>query len=75
MLGLSLRLAVSSVVRRIAQIGDVAEDLLLTQAEDNIILQNGNFLVRVKPPASLILTQTGDFLVTQADEFIETSSS
>jgi len=75
MLGLSLRLAISSVIRRIAQIEDVAEDLLLTQAEDNIILQNGNFLVRVKPPASLILTQTGDFLVTQADEFIETSSS
>jgi len=74
MLGLALRLAISTV-RRIVQIEDVAQDLLLSQAGDNIILQNGDFLALQEPPAELILLQTGDFLTTQNDQFIETASS
>ena len=75
MLNLALRLAVSTVRRVIEQIEDVAQDLLLSQAGDNIITQNGNFVALSEPPASLILLQTGDFLHTQDNKFIETASS
>ena len=74
MLGLALRLAISTV-RRIVQIEDVAQDLLLSQAGDNIIFQNGDFLALQEPPAQVILLQSGDFLTTQNDQFIETASS
>ena len=74
MLNLALRLAISTV-RRVVQITDVAQDLLLSQAGDNIITQNGDFLALSEPPASLILLQSGDFLHTQDNKFIETASS
>ena len=74
MLNLALRLAVSTV-RRVVQIADVAQDLLLSQAGDNIITQNGDFVALSEPPASLILLQSGDFLHTQDNKFIETASS
>jgi len=74
MLNLALRLAISTV-RRVVQIGDVPQDLLLSQAGDNIILQNGDFLALQDPPAQIILLQSGDFLTTQNDQFIETASS
>ena len=75
MLNLALRLAISTVRRTFEQIEDVAQDLLLSQAGDNIITQNGNFVTLEEPPASLILLQTGDFLHTQDNKFIETASS
>lgn len=75
MLNLALRLAISTVRRTIEQIEDVAQDLLLSQAEDNIITQNGDFVALSEPPAALILLQTGDFLHTQDNKFIETASS
>lgn len=75
MLNLALRLAISTVRRTIEQIEDVAQDLLLSQAGDNIITQNGNFVALEEPPAALILAQTGDFLHTQDNKFIETASS
>ena len=75
MLNLALRLAISTVRRTIEQIEDVAQDLLLSQAEDNIITQNGNFVALEEAPAALILLQTGDFLHTQDNKFIETASS
>ena len=74
MLNLALRLAISTV-RRVVQITDVAQELLLSQAGDNIITQNGDFLALSEPPAALILLQSGDFLHTQDNKFIETASS
>ena len=74
MLNLALRLAISTV-RRVVQITDVAQDLLLSQAGDNIITQNGDFLALSEPPAALILLQSGDFLHTQDNKFIETASA
>ena len=75
MLNLALRLAISTVRRTFEQTEDVAQDLLLSQAGDNIITQNGNFVALEEPPASLILLQTGDFLHTQDNKFIKTASS
>ena len=74
MLNLALRLAISTV-RRVVQIEDFPQDLLLSQAGDNIIFQNGDFLALQDPPAQIILLQSGDFLTTQNDQFIETASS
>ena len=73
MLRLGFRLALTTVKRTFAQIADVAQDLLLTQADDNIITQNGDFVVRTRRPAGLILLQSGDFRHTQDDKFVEES--
>ena len=75
-IGLGLRLALSSVRRiftAVAQQPVGAEDLLLTQAGDAIITQNGDFLVRTKRPAKQFITQGGDFLLTQDDRILEES--
>lgn len=73
MLGLSLRLAISSVKRTFRDVQQVfgAEDLLLTQGGDVIMTQNGDFLIRQKRPAKQFVTQDGDFLLTQDDRILE----